>query len=82
MEDVLDLYQDPYEAERPVVCMDEASKQLVEGVQPHIGMNQEARKPGTDSCSELIEIRRVHGSKSHGIWLAPEWIPGFLAGCG
>jgi len=29
MEDILDLYQQPYDAARPVVCMDEASKQLV-----------------------------------------------------
>ncbi len=29
MEDVLDLYQQPYDAEAPVVCMDETSKQLV-----------------------------------------------------
>jgi len=29
MEDVLDLYQQPYDAKAPVVCMDEASKQLV-----------------------------------------------------
>jgi hypothetical protein len=30
MEDVLDLYQEPYDRFRPVVCMDETSKQLVE----------------------------------------------------
>jgi hypothetical protein len=29
MEDVLQVYQLPYDAERPVVCMDEASKQLL-----------------------------------------------------
>jgi hypothetical protein len=29
MEDVLDLYQQPYDPRRPVVCMDETSKQLV-----------------------------------------------------
>jgi hypothetical protein len=29
MEDVLDLYQQPYDSKRPVVCMDETSKQLV-----------------------------------------------------
>lgn len=29
MEDVLDLYQQPYDPEAPVVCMDETSKQLV-----------------------------------------------------
>ena len=29
MENVLDLYQQPYDPEYPLVCMDEASKQLV-----------------------------------------------------
>jgi len=29
MEDVLDLYHQPYDAERPVVCMDETNRQLV-----------------------------------------------------
>ncbi len=28
MEDVLDVYQRPYDAKRPVVCLDEASKEL------------------------------------------------------
>jgi hypothetical protein len=30
MEDVLDVYTRPYDPDRPVVCLDEASKQLVE----------------------------------------------------
>lgn len=29
MEDVLDVYHRPYDAQRPVVCMDECSKQLI-----------------------------------------------------
>ena len=29
MEDVLEVYQRPYDAQRPVVCMDECSKQLI-----------------------------------------------------
>lgn len=33
MEDVLDLYQQPYDPGAPVVCMDETSKQLVGEVQ-------------------------------------------------
>ena len=31
MEDVLDLYAEPYDSKRPVVCFDETSKQLVAG---------------------------------------------------
>jgi hypothetical protein len=35
MEDVLEVYHRPYDAQRPQVCIDEASKQLVgEVVQP------------------------------------------------
>ena len=35
MEDVLEVYQRPYDATRPVVCLDEASKQLVQETRPH-----------------------------------------------
>jgi DDE superfamily endonuclease len=34
MEDVLEVYQRPYDATRPVVCLDEASKQLVTETRP------------------------------------------------
>jgi hypothetical protein len=33
MEDVLDVYAQPYDPKRPQVCMDEASKQLLDDVQ-------------------------------------------------
>jgi len=36
LEDVLDVYCRPYHAARPVVCMDETSKQLVAEVRPPI----------------------------------------------
>ena len=32
MEDVLDLYAEPYDADRPVVCFDETSTQLLTDV--------------------------------------------------
>jgi hypothetical protein len=32
MEQVLDVYQRPYDAKQPVVCMDESSKQLLSDV--------------------------------------------------
>lgn len=41
MEDVLDLYHENYDPERPVICFDETSKQLVADVRPPIGA-----KPG------------------------------------
>ena len=36
MEDVLDLYHEEYDRERPVVCFDETSKQLLGDVRPSI----------------------------------------------
>ncbi len=36
MEDVLDVYQRPYDPKRPQVCMDETSKQLLAEVRPPI----------------------------------------------
>ena len=41
MEDVLDLYHQPYDSDHPVVCFDETSKQLVADKRPAIGA-----KPG------------------------------------
>lgn len=34
MEEVLEVYQQPYDARRPVVCLDEASRQLVKETRP------------------------------------------------
>jgi len=38
MEDVLEVYMRPYDPRRPVVCVDEASKQLVADVTPPLAM--------------------------------------------
>lgn len=38
MEDVLDLYVAPHTAEEPLICMDEASKQLLRGERPAAGL--------------------------------------------
>jgi len=38
MEDVLEVYTRPYDVQRPVVCLDEASKQLVADVTPALPM--------------------------------------------
>jgi hypothetical protein len=45
MEQVLDVYKKPYNAEFPVVCMDESPKQLIEDGKPSIAMkpSQQAR---------------------------------------
>jgi hypothetical protein len=41
MEDVLDVYQRPYDPKRPQVCMDETNKQLLADLQPPL-----SAKPG------------------------------------
>jgi hypothetical protein len=67
MEDVLDVYERPYDADYPVVCMDEASRQLLE----------ETRRSFTDEHG----IRRTdyeyirHGEQK--IWLATEPLAGW-----
>ena len=38
MEDVLDVYTRPYDANRPVICMDESPKQLIGEVREPIPM--------------------------------------------
>jgi hypothetical protein len=38
MEDILEVYQRPYDPQRPVVCMDEASKQLLEETREPLGV--------------------------------------------
>lgn len=44
MEDVLDVYKRPYDAKRPLVCMDESSQQLIGEVRSPIGMRPGACK--------------------------------------
>ena len=41
MEDILKVYQRPFDERRPQVCLDEASKQLISEIRPGIGV-----KPG------------------------------------
>ena len=36
MEDVLDLYAEPYDPQRPVVCFDETSTQLLAETRPSL----------------------------------------------
>lgn len=38
MEKVLDIYQQPYDKTHPLICMDEASKQVVSDVEPALPM--------------------------------------------
>ena len=53
MEDVLEVYTRPYEPKRPVVCLDEASKQLVADVTPPLPM-----EPGQPARQDYEYERR------------------------
>ena len=71
MEDVLDLYGEPYDAERPVVCFDETSTQLLADVRPPLPaqpgrprrQDYEYRRAGTRNiflfCEPLAGWRHV-----------------------
>lgn len=63
MEDVLDVYHRPYEADYPVVCMDEASKQLIGEVRTPLPVgpgqiakyDSEYRREGTANIFMAVE---------------------------
>ncbi len=63
MEDVLEVYHRPYDAQRPLVCMDETSKQLLEHVRTPIPaapgqlarIDDEYRRCGTANIFLAVE---------------------------
>ena len=71
MEDVLDLYAEPYDPQRPVVCFDETSTQMLAEARPSIPvepgrprrMDYEYRREGTRNlflaCEPLAGWRHV-----------------------
>lgn len=67
MERVLDVYKRPYNADYPVVCMDESPKQLVEEARPSTAM-----KPGQETRVDYEYIR--HGCAN--IFMASEPLQG------
>lgn len=66
MEDVLDLYEEPYDPERPKVCMDEKSKQMVADIRPAQSIKQgyperydyEYKRNGTRNLFVFFEPKR------------------------
>jgi hypothetical protein len=66
LEDVLDLYAEPYDPERPVVCFDETSTQLLADARPPLPMqpgrvcrqDYEYRREGTRNLFLTCEPRR------------------------
>ena len=67
MEDVLGVYQLPYDANYPVVCMDESSKQLVGEVHPPI--------PAAAGRGEILDHEYVRNGVAN-IFLAVEPLTG------
>src|SRR5438067_13422118 len=59
MEDVLDVYERPYDPARPVVCLDETSKQLVAETRTPLPMAPAvAGKPGRPARVDYAYERR------------------------
>ena len=71
MEDVLDLYAEPYDPERPVVCFDETSTQLLAETRPPL-----PPRPGRPLRQDY-EYRR-EGTRN--LFLACELFGGLAAG--
>jgi len=63
MEDVLEVYARPYDAQRPLVCLDEAAKQILAEVRPPLAgqcgqpqrVDNEYRREGTCALFMLFE---------------------------
>ncbi|MHB1423666.1 MAG: hypothetical protein ACYC3I_10825 [Gemmataceae bacterium] len=47
MKDVLEVYSRPYDPKRPVVCFDEASKQLAADVKAPLPKSRRGKRNGT-----------------------------------
>lgn len=70
MEDLLDLYAEPFSPARPVVCMDEASKQLVGEMKPSLRAAPGARSVWTTS---IVETALSTSSSSCSLAEARAW---------
>jgi hypothetical protein len=58
MEEVLDIYQQPYDVNRPVVCVDESSKQLTKEVRQALPAMPKVVFENTDKESKPGQIER------------------------
>lgn len=64
MEDVLEVYHRPYDAQRPVVCMDEKPYQLLAHAREPL-----PARPGSDRKEDSEYVR--HGTCSIFVWVQP-----------
>lgn len=58
MEEVLDIYKQPYDASRPVVCMDESSKQLTKEVRQALPMTPKVVAENIKEQSKSGQVER------------------------
>lgn len=58
MEEVLDVYQEAYDEKRPLICMDEASRQVLRDVTPSLPMRP-GRPQRVDDKYERQEVRSL-----------------------
>jgi hypothetical protein len=76
MEDVLSVYKLPYDPERPVVCMDEASKQLIaevrqpEGVAPGKAARQDYEYERKGTCNLFMFCEPLRGWRR--VWVTQQ----------
>jgi hypothetical protein len=67
MEDVLDVYQRPYDAQRPVVCLDESSKQLLDtphgtlAMQPGQAKREDYQYSRQGTCNLFLKVEPLRG---------------------
>jgi DDE superfamily endonuclease len=76
MEDVLSVYKLPYDPKRPLVCMDEASKQLIaeirqpEGVAPGKACRQDYEYERKGTCNLFLFCEPLRGWRR--VWVTPQ----------
>lgn len=63
MEEVLDIYKQPYDVKHPVVCMDESSKQLTKEVRKPLPMTPKQEEAGLTIKTELVEKQQAATSE-------------------
>lgn len=69
MEDVLDVYKRPYDELRPVICMDESSKQLVKetrtpiAVKPGVPARYDTEYERNGTCNIFLHFEPLKGKR-------------------
>ena len=70
MEDILEVYERPYQAKRPVVCFDERPSQLLEGLAPDIPMRpgsgvrrEDSQYQRNGTCCVLLAVEPFRGRR-------------------